>query len=32
VVVSTLDPGAVAAGGATLVLDRLEAGHLPGRF
>jgi predicted NBD/HSP70 family sugar kinase len=32
VVVSTLDPGAIAAGGATLVLDRLEEGHLPGRF
>jgi predicted NBD/HSP70 family sugar kinase len=32
VVVSTLDPGAVAAGGATLVLDRLEEGRLPGRL
>ncbi|GGL14266.1 ROK family transcriptional regulator [Mangrovihabitans endophyticus] len=30
IVVSTLDPGAVAAGGAALALDRLEAGHLPG--
>jgi predicted NBD/HSP70 family sugar kinase len=29
VVVSTLGPGAVAAGGAALALDRLEAGELP---
>jgi predicted NBD/HSP70 family sugar kinase len=29
VVVSTLGDGAVAAGGAALVLDRLESGELP---
>ena len=29
IVVSKLEPGSAAAGGAALVLDRLEAGHLP---
>jgi predicted NBD/HSP70 family sugar kinase len=29
VVVSTLDPGSAAAGGAALALDRLESGRLP---
>ena len=29
IVVSKLEPGSAAAGGAALALDRLEAGHLP---
>lgn len=29
IVVSTLEPGSAAAGGAALALDRLENGHLP---